>query len=79
VVGLALGFVLVGGLGFAILKAPLIPATLPANQGGVPDVVGMALYTQGILLVELAAVLLLVALLGALLIARRPKDEQAIG
>ena len=77
--GLALGFVLVGGLAFAILKAPLIPATLPANQGGVPDVVGMALYTQGILLVELASVLLLVALLGALLIARRPKDEQAIG
>ena len=70
--GIALGFVLVAGLAFAILKAPLIPATLPANQGGVPEVVGMYLYTQGILLVELTSVLLLVALLGALLLARRP-------
>ena len=34
-----------------------------------------SLYTQDILLVELAAVLLLVALLGALLLARRPRTE----
>jgi len=38
--------------------------------------VGLALFTQYILPFELAAVLLLVALLGALLLARRPKLEQ---
>jgi NADH-quinone oxidoreductase subunit J len=73
--GIGLGVVLVGGLAMAFLRTPLSPATLPANGGGTPDQVGMYLYTQGILLVELAAVLLLVALLGALLLARRPQEE----
>ena len=71
--GLALGLLLVAGLAYAILQAPLVPGTVPANEGGVPEVLGMYLYTQNMLLVELAAVLLLVALLGALLLARRPK------
>lgn len=73
--GIGLGVVLVAGLAFSFLQTPLVPATLPANQGGVPTVVGMYMYTQGILLVELAAVLLLVALLGALLLARRPRSD----
>ena len=64
-------------LGYAMFQAPLVPGTLPANDGGVPQVVGMYLYSQGIILVELTAVLLLVALLGALLLARRPKEEHA--
>lgn len=71
--GLALGLLLVAGLAYAILQAPLIPGTAPANEGGVPEALGMYLYTQQLLLVELAAALLLVALLGALLLARRPK------
>jgi NADH-quinone oxidoreductase subunit J len=74
--GLALGLLLVAGLAYAILQAPLIPGTVPANEGGVPEVLGMYLYTQQLLLVELAAALLLVALLGALLLARRPKAGQ---
>ena len=45
----------------------------------VPQVLGVYLYSQGILLVELTAVLLLVALLGALLLARREKGEQVSG
>jgi NADH:ubiquinone oxidoreductase subunit 6 (subunit J) len=55
------------------------PAVLnpEANQGGVPIVLGIELYSQNILLVELAAVLLLVALLGALLLARQPKNEES--
>jgi NADH-quinone oxidoreductase subunit J len=77
--GLFLGLVMLAGLSFAVLQVPLTPATIPANQGGVPEVLGMLLYTQNVLLVELAAVLLLVALLGALLLAQRPKDEQVTG
>ena len=64
-------------LGFAMFQTPLMPATLPANAGGIPEAVGMYLYSQGIILIELAAVLLLVALLGALLLARHPKEEHA--
>jgi NADH-quinone oxidoreductase subunit J len=43
--------------------------------GGVPEVVGMELYTKYILPFELVGILLLVALIGALLLARRPKGE----
>jgi NADH-quinone oxidoreductase subunit J len=38
--------------------------------------VGLELFTKYILPFEMAAVLLLVALLGALLLARYPKTEQ---
>ena len=72
--GVALGLVLVAGLAYAIMQTPITPVANPANQGGVPTVIGMFLYTQNILLVELASVLLLVALLGALLLARKPKE-----
>jgi NADH-quinone oxidoreductase subunit J len=77
--GIALGVILVGALSFALLQAPLLPATVPANAGGVPEALGIYLYSQGILLVELTAVLLLVALLGALLLARRPRGERVSG
>lgn len=77
--GIALGVLLVAALSFAMLQAPLTPATVPANDGGTPYVLGIYLYSQGILLVELTAVLLLVALLGALLLARRTKDERVNG
>lgn len=73
--GIGLGVVLVAALSFAMLQAPLTPAAVPANEGGTPYVLGVYLYSQGILLVELTAVLLLVALLGALLLARRPQEE----
>ena len=73
--GMGLGVVLAAALGFALLEVPLTPATIPANQGGTPQVLGLYLYSQGIVLVELTAVMLLVALLGALLLARREKGE----
>ena len=41
-----------------------------ANQGGVPQVVGIELFTQYILPFEMVGVLLLVALIGALLLGR---------
>ncbi|MCB0052048.1 MAG: NADH-quinone oxidoreductase subunit J, partial [Caldilinea sp.] len=73
--GLALGVVMLAGMALTVLQMP--PATInpAANEGGVPIVLGVEIYSQNILLVELAAVLLLVALLGALLLARRPKTE----
>jgi NADH-quinone oxidoreductase subunit J len=75
--GLALGAILVVALSLAMFQTPLTPPTIPANEGGVPYAVGMYLYSQGILLIELTAVLLLVALLGALLLSRHIKEERA--
>ncbi len=72
--GLALGLVLLASMTYAIMQTPITPVANPANEGGAPIVLGMFLYTQNILLVELASVLLLVALLGALLLARKPKE-----
>jgi NADH-quinone oxidoreductase subunit J len=74
--GVALGILMLAGMALTILQMP--PATInpEANAGGVPIVLGVELYSQNILLVELAAVLLLVALLGALLLARQPKNEE---
>jgi len=74
--GVALGILMLAGMALTILQMP--PATLnpESNAGGVPTVLGIELYSQNILLVELAAVLLLVALLGALLLARQPKKEE---
>ena len=73
--GMGLGVVLIAALSFALLQAPLTPATVPANDGGVPSVLGIYLYGQGIVLVELTAVMLLVALLGALLLALRERVD----
>jgi NADH-quinone oxidoreductase subunit J len=56
----------------------LTPATPTTVQGGVPELLGMTLFTRYILPFELAAVLLLVALLGALLLARRPNLKAKI-
>jgi NADH-quinone oxidoreductase subunit J len=73
-VGIALGLLLLGGLAYSMTQGFTgVEASASAVQGGVPEAVGYALFTQYILTVELAAVLLLVALLGALLLARRPK------
>lgn len=73
--GVALGLALMAGITYAVIQTPQLPIDPLANSGGVPQIVGMVLYTQNILLIELAAVLLLVALLGALLLARRPHTE----
>lgn len=77
--GLALGLVLIAGLAMTILQMPVTAIAPDANLGGAPRVVGIFLYSQNILLIELAAVLLLVALLGALLLARRPREEKTMG
>ncbi len=74
--GVALGILMLAGMAMTILQMPPAVLNPEANQGGVPIVLGIELYSQNILLVELAAVLLLVALLGALLLARQPKTEE---
>lgn len=72
--GLLLGIVLIASLINAIVGGtPPGAATNPAIQGGDPEVLGIALFTRYILPFELVAVLLLVALLGALLLGRRPR------
>lgn len=76
-VAMLLGLFLVSALAYTLLtqyNGGEITAT--AIQGGVPAAVGFALFTEYILPFELAAILLLVALLGALLLARRPKLEK---
>jgi NADH-quinone oxidoreductase subunit J len=75
--GLALGVLMLAGMAITILQMPLTPLDPNANQGGVPIVLGVEIYAQNILLVQLAAVLLLVALIGALLLARRPKNDES--
>lgn len=75
-VAMLLGLFLVSTLAYTLLvqyNGGAIDST--ALAGGAPPVVGLALFTQYILPFEMAAVLLLVALLGALLLARRPKLE----
>ena len=73
--GLALGVVMLAGMALTVIQTPSVPINPAANEGGVPIALGIEIYSQNILLVELAAVLLLVALLGALLLARQPKAE----
>lgn len=73
-VAMALGLLLLGALAYSLTGGfGGVDPNASALQGGAPAAVGYLLFTQYILPFELAAVLLLVALLGALLIARRPK------
>lgn len=76
-VGILLGLVLISGLVYSLSSAGSPEtATSTGVQGGVPEALGMTLYTKYLLPFELTAVLLLVALLGALLLARRmPADK----
>jgi NADH-quinone oxidoreductase subunit J len=73
-VAMLLGLILVSTLAYSLsAQYQVTQVATVAIEGGIPKAVGMALFTQYILPLELAAVLLLVALLGALLLARRPK------
>lgn len=72
--GILLGVILLASMIFALVEGGTPPATSAVVQGGVPETVGMTLLTRYILPFELAGVLLLVGLLGALLLARPPKN-----
>lgn len=75
--GLLLGVILLGGLGYTVLQRvePVPEASIIAMQGGVPLVMGRVLFTEYILPFELVAILLLVALLGALVLGRQFEEH----
>ena len=78
-IGLGLGLVLLASLMYTLMSAFAGLPSDPANLGGgAPYELGMTLFTQYILPIELVAILLLVALIGALLVAREPESESAI-
>lgn len=74
--GILLGVTLISSMVYSFVETPSGSSATTTINGGAPETVGMALFTQYILPVEMAAVLLLVALLGALLLARYPKTGQ---
>jgi NADH-quinone oxidoreductase subunit J len=78
-VAISLGVILLVAIGASLVQAFGGAAPNPApNAGGVPEVVGIELFTRYILPFEMVGVLLLVALIGALLLARRSKAEQVL-
>jgi NADH-quinone oxidoreductase subunit J len=76
--GVLLGIILLGGIGYTVLQRveAVPPGAVSAVQGGAPAVVGLALFSEYILPFELVAILLLVALLGALVMGRQPSEER---
>lgn len=75
-VALGLGILLLAGLAISLLGG--FPNQVPqaaAIEGGVPKAVGMALFTEYLLPFELVAILLLVALIGALVLGRAAPTE----
>ncbi len=75
--GIVLGIVLVGAIAGTLFNAfDASEVTSVALQGGAPEVVGKALFTDYILPFELTAVLILVALLGAMILAKRPQLDK---
>lgn len=75
-VALGLGAILLVAMGASLWQAfgGVDPNPAP-NMGGIPEVVGMELFTKYILPFELVGILLLVALIGALLLARHGKQD----
>ena len=72
-VGLGLGVIMLGSLVFNVVETfESADPNAAAIQGGIPEVVGMALFTEYLLPFELVSILLLVALIGALVLARKP-------
>jgi len=76
ITGIALGIVLLISMFVSASRAFIGVAPDPAAlEGGAPYNVGMSLFTEYILPIEMVAVLLLVALIGALLLAREPASS----
>ncbi len=75
-VGILLGVLLLSSMIYAFADLPADGTTAsPTLQGGDPVVLGELLFTRYILPIEMTAVLLLVALLGALLLARHSSNS----
>lgn len=86
--GIVLGILMLGGIATGTMGAfedAEIPTTklddgtvTSALEGGVPFDIGMELFTKYLLPFEMTAILILVALLGALLLARRPQGDSPL-
>jgi NADH-quinone oxidoreductase subunit J len=74
--GILLGVTLISSMIYSFVETPDASTATAIINGGAPETVGLELFTKYILPFEMTAVLLLVALLGALLLARYPKSEQ---
>jgi NADH-quinone oxidoreductase subunit J len=74
--GIALGIILLAAMLYTFATSQGGTTAPALESGGAPEAVGMALFTQYVLAFEMAGVLLLVALLGALLLARRTKTAE---
>ena len=74
--GILLGVTLLASMIFTFTGTPTPTSATTTINGGAPETLGIALITQYILPLEMTAVLLLVALLGALLLGRYPKSRQ---
>jgi len=74
--GILLGVTLLSSMIFSFVATPSAQQTTSTLNGGAPETVGMTFFTQYILPFEMTAVLLLVALIGALLLARYPRSGQ---
>jgi NADH-quinone oxidoreductase subunit J len=74
--GILLGVTLLSSMIFSFTETGTAATTTTIN-GGAPETLGIALFTQYILPLEMTAVLLLVGLIGALLLGRFPKTGQS--
>ena len=76
-VGIALGVILLLTISYSVLSRMIAPPEDASAllQGGAPKAVGIALFTDYVLPFELIAILLLVALIGALVLGRQPEGE----
>jgi NADH-quinone oxidoreductase subunit J len=74
--GILLGVALIASMIYSFVETPNASSAVSTINGGAPESVGMLFFTQYILPFEMTAVLLLVALLGALLLARHAKPAR---
>jgi len=72
---LALALLLLAGLGYGIITGQLsnVQGSAVAFQNGSVQAIGQALYTEYLVPFELASVLLLIAMIGAIVLARPPE------
>ena len=72
---LVLGVVLLAGLGIVVASGVLDGTAGDVPGNGSVQAIGQVLFTDYVLPFELASVLLLVAMIGAVVLARKPKGE----
>jgi NADH-quinone oxidoreductase subunit J len=74
--GILLGVTLLASMIFSFTETAAPATATTTLNGGAPETLGVALFTRYILTFEMTAVLLLVALLGALVLGRYSKTGQ---